>query len=108
MTKIKDIYVIKKDGTKQSFDGEKIVKAINASARRIGESLSEQDEERTVELVLKNIKEKEVPILTMHTLVEEALDEWNLSEMRFWRDYSDRPHEWISWNHQKSRWHFPL
>lgn len=31
--KIKDIYVIKKDGTKQSFDGEKIVRAINASAK---------------------------------------------------------------------------
>lgn len=51
--KIKDIYVIKKDGTKQSFDGEKIVRAINASAKRIGETLSAEDEERTVELVLK-------------------------------------------------------
>lgn len=51
--KIKDIYVIKKDGTKQSFDGEKIVRAINASAKRIGEILSAEDEERTVELVLK-------------------------------------------------------
>ena len=72
--KIKDIYVIKKDGTKQSFDGEKIVRAINASAKRIGETLSAEDEERTVELVLKNIHEAEVPILTMHSLVEEALD----------------------------------
>lgn len=87
MTKIKDIYVIKKDGTKQSFDGEKIVKAINASARRIGENLSEQDEDRTVELVLKNIREKEVPILTMHTLVEEALDEVNPKVAKCYRDY---------------------
>ena len=61
--KIKDIYVIKKDGTKQSFDGEKIVRAINASAKRIGEILSAEDEERTVELVLKNIHEAEVPLL---------------------------------------------
>lgn len=75
--KIKDIYVIKKDGTKQSFDGEKIVRAINASAKRIGETLSAEDEERTVELVLKNIHEAEVPILTMHSLVEDALDEVN-------------------------------
>ena len=62
--KIKDIYVIKKDGTKQSFDGEKIVRAINASAKRIGEILSAEDEERTVELVLKNIHEAEVPTVS--------------------------------------------
>ena len=60
MIKIKDIYVIKKDGTKQSFDGEKIVKAINASARRIGETLSKEEEEKTVDLVLKSIHEAEV------------------------------------------------
>lgn len=85
--KIKDIYVIKKDGTKQSFDGEKIVRAINASAKRIGEILSAEDEERTVELVLKNIHEAEVPILTMHSLVEEALDEVNPKVAKCYRDY---------------------
>lgn len=85
--KIKDIYVIKKDGTKQSFDGEKIVRAINASAKRIGETLSAEDEERTVELVLKNIHEAEVPILTMHSLVEEALDEVNPKVAKCYRDY---------------------
>ena len=85
--KIKDIYVIKKDGTKQSFDGEKIVRAINASAKRIGEILSAEDEERTVELVLKNIHEAEVPILTMHSLVEKALDEVNPKVAKCYRDY---------------------
>ena len=37
------IYVIKKDGTREEFDPQKIVKAVNKSAARILYTLSDEE-----------------------------------------------------------------
>lgn len=82
-----DLTVIKKDGTRETFNGEKIVKAIGLSAKRVMEELSDTDNEKVVLLVLQNIRSKEIPILSMHSLVEEALDVVNPKVAKSYRDY---------------------
>ena len=37
------VYIIKKDGTKEEFDAQKIVRAVNKSAQRILYTFSQQE-----------------------------------------------------------------
>ena len=45
------IYVIKKDGTREEFDPQKIVKAVNKSAARILYKFSDEDIKRFQEII---------------------------------------------------------
>ena len=55
---MKDVVVIKKDGTKQDFNPEKIKKAITKSADRVLINLSEKQKDEIVNIVEKHIDEK--------------------------------------------------
>ena len=46
------IYVIKKDGTREEFDPQKIVKAVNKSAARILYKFLHQEEKSILSVVL--------------------------------------------------------
>ena len=89
---MKDVVVIKKDGTKQDFNPEKIKKAITKSADRVLINLSEKQKDEIVNIVEKHIDEKhltEISIYTMHNLVEGALDKVSPEVAKSYRDYRD-------------------
>lgn len=89
---MKDVVVIKKDGTTQDFNPEKIKKAITKSADRVLIDLSEEQKDEIVNIVEKHIDEKnlsEISIYTMHNLVEGALDEVSPEVAKSYRDYRD-------------------
>ena len=72
--------VIKKDGTLEEFDGEKIVNAVNKSASRVMITLDDTAFHEIVGSVLEVIEEKgltDIPVAVMHNIVEQVLDKYD-------------------------------
>jgi len=84
------IYVVKKKGTIENFNSDKIKAAIQKSADRVMVELTDEDKERVCLYVLANIKDGEqIPVLTMHNLVETALDKVNSKVAKSYREFRD-------------------
>ncbi len=84
--------VIKKDGTTQKFNIEKIFKAVGKSAERVMVELTKEDLnklENTVISTISTLGINEIPIATMHNIVECSLDEINTKVSKSYRDYRD-------------------
>lgn len=85
------IKILKKNGELQTFNGEKIKRAIRKSADRVCITLSPQDEKKVVDMVRKQLQYNEVPIpvSTVHNMVECALDNINPVVAKSYREYRD-------------------
>lgn len=86
----KQMYIIKKDGTKEEFNAQKIIVAVNKSANRILYKFSEEE----IDFICKFATERaeaqesnEIPILAMHNIVEGALERVNPDVAKSYRDY---------------------
>ncbi len=84
------MYVIKKDGTREEFDVNKIIAAVNKSAARILYKFSEQE----IEFLCKFAEDKAsslgkdgITIQDMHNIVEGALEQVNPAVAKSYRDY---------------------
>lgn len=91
---VRNVYVLKKDGTKEEYSSQKIVSAVSKSADRAMVDLSEKDFENIVSKVegkISELFEKEgtisIPILKMHNIVEYALDSSYPAVAKSYRDY---------------------
>ena len=89
---LSDIKIVKKDGTLEEFDIQKVVNAIKKSAARMLVELSEQD----IENICKNVNNsvfsmhaKEIDISKMHCIVENALEDVNPKVAKSYRNYRD-------------------
>lgn len=81
-------YIIKKDGTKEAFDPEKIRKAIGLSAERIMFKMTPEIENKVIDKVLTIIDNREeVDVKDIHRAVELALDEAEPRVAKSYRDY---------------------
>lgn len=92
------IHVIKKDGTLDPFNPEKIKVAITKSAERVMIVLTEEDKDKVVNYVeerLTEIGNDTVTIQVMHNLVESALDEFNPLVAKSYRDYRNYKQDFI-------------
>lgn len=84
------IKIIKKKGSLEDFDENKIKVAITKSAERVMVTLSEDEKNQVVKEVLSSIEDSSnIPILTMHNLVETALDKVNEKVAKSYREYRD-------------------
>ena len=80
--------VIKKDGTKEPFNSQKIINAVEKSAERAMYHLTDNDKINILNFVDNATKEKnEVSINEMHVIVENALDTINPKVAKAYRDY---------------------
>lgn len=88
MNKVK---IVKKNGSLQDFDGEKIKNAIRKSATRVCVVLTPKEEDKVVNTVKKQLQYNEVPIPvnTIHNMVECALDNVNPQVAKSYREYRD-------------------
>jgi len=82
--------IIKKDGTREPFDTDKIVRAVNKSAERILYKFSPEE----IQFICKYATEranamgkKDIPIQEMHNIVEGALEDVNPKVAKSYRDY---------------------
>jgi ribonucleoside-triphosphate reductase len=87
------ITVIKKNGTTEKFDYNKIVKAINKSANRISINLTEKEEVGVFTYVLDNINNDKIVVDDLHSLVEMALEKINPSVAKSYKDYRNYKNE---------------
>lgn len=92
------LYVIKKDGTKEEFQVEKVLGAVNKSASRIMYKFKQNE----VEFICKIAKEKaesleksEITIQEMHNIVEGVLEQLNPSVAKSYRDYRNYKQDFI-------------
>lgn len=92
------LYVIKKDGTKEVFNVEKVIKAVNKSAARILYKFSEQE----IEFICKfaqeraeSLQKEEIDIQDMHNIVEGALDQVNPAVAKSYRDYRNYKKDFV-------------
>lgn len=85
------IKILKKNGSEESFNGEKIKRAIRKSATRVCAILSEKEENKVVNTVKNQLKfnETAVPVDTIHNMVEHALDDVNPDVAKSYREYRD-------------------
>ena len=84
------IYVIKKDGTREEFDPQKIVKAVNKSAARILYTFSQEEKDficRFAQEHADSLGKNEIEIQEMHNIVEGALERVNPAVAKSYRDY---------------------
>lgn len=85
-----NVIIVKKDGTREPFDGNKIIIAVGKSASRILVKFTKEEEHAIVDHVESEIKKrglKEVPIAMMHSMVEAALVSINEEVAKSYRDY---------------------
>lgn len=85
--------VLKKDGTVEIFDGQKIVDAVNKSAERAMVQLKTDDFKKIVELVEQEIENSDfssddvIGVKDLHFCVEAALEEFEPKIAKSYKDY---------------------
>lgn len=95
---LKDIRVIKKDGTKEEFNVQKVVVAVNKSAYRALIQFTEEDIQficRFVEEKVLELGVKEIQIAQMHNVVEGALEKVNPIVAKSYRDYRNYKQDFV-------------
>ncbi|MCI7814735.1 MAG: anaerobic ribonucleoside-triphosphate reductase [Lachnospiraceae bacterium] len=92
------MYVIKKDGTREEFDVNKIISAVNKSAARILYKFSDDE----IQYICTFAKERAeamhkegISIPEMHNIVEGALEHVNPSVAKSYRDYRNYKQDFI-------------
>ena len=92
------VCIIKKDGTKEEFNVQKIVRAVNKSAGRILYQFTEEE----IDFICRYATEKvegmgkpEISIQDMHNVVEGALEKVNPAVAKSYRDYRNYKHDFI-------------
>lgn len=92
------IKILKKNGVIQDFDGNKIISAIERSAERVCIKLSEEQKEKVVNTIQTQLQynETEVPVSTIHNMVEVALDTVEPAVAKSYREYRDNKSSFAS------------
>ena len=97
--KCSEIKVIKKDGTKEEFNVQKVLAAVNKSANRAMINFSKAESKFICEFVeekAEDLGQAEIPIAQMHNIVEGALERVNPAVAKSYRDYSKYKQDWVS------------
>ena len=96
--KLENVYVVKKDGTREEFDNQKIINAVRKSATRMLVTLSEEELNAICNFVDTNIArmgKSEIPIAEMHNIVEGALEAINPSVAQSYRNYRNYKQDFV-------------
>lgn len=84
------VQVIKKDGTKEEFNFDKIVCAVTKSAERVMVKFSDDELKKLNYVVMQKVVElgqNEISIWNIHNIVESALDAVNPAVAKSYREY---------------------
>ena len=96
--KCSEIKVVKKDGTQEAFNIEKVVRAVNKSAVRAMITFSQAEINFICQFVEEKAEELEavvIPIAKMHNLVEGALEKVNPIVAKSYRDYRNYKQDFV-------------
>ena len=96
--KLGNVHVIKKDGTKETFDASKIVNAISKSATRVLVKLTDEEVKNICDFVELNIAKSgktDITIAEMHNFVEGALEHINPKVADSYRNYRNYKQDFV-------------
>ena len=94
----KKVYVIKKDGSREAFNVQKVISAVGKSAYRALTKFSEEEERHICEYVIDKVNEleaEEIPIPIMHNIVESALEQVKPVVAKSYRDYRNYKQDFV-------------
>ena len=86
----KDVKVIKKDGSLERFNVQKVIDAVGKSAYRALTKFTEDEKKHICQYVVNKVDEletDEIPIPIMHNIVESALEDVKPIVAKSYRDY---------------------
>ena len=92
------VQVIKKDGTLEDFNVQKVVDAVNKSANRVLITFTEEEERFICQFVEERVAElgiEKVAIAQMHNIVEGALERVNPTVAKSYRDYRNYKQDFV-------------
>ena len=92
------IYIIKKDGTKEEYNVEKVLIAVKKSAFRALVEFTDEDISKITTFVdsrVLRMNKDEIPISEMHNIVEGALDLVNPTVAKSYRDYRNYKQDFV-------------
>ncbi len=92
------IKVIKKDGSVEAFNVQKVVDAVGKSAYRALTNFTEEERKQICEFVIKKVNEleqDEIPIPIMHNIVESALEQVKPIVAKSYRDYRNYKQDFV-------------
>ena len=94
----KEVYVVKKDGSKELFNVQKVITAVGKSAYRALTKFSDEEKGHICEDVIGKVNEMgldEVPIPVMHNIVESALEDVKPIVAKSYRDYRNYKQDFV-------------
>lgn len=92
------VIVIKKDGTKQPFNVQKVIEAVGKSAYRALTSFTDAEKRYICQIVVNRVEDldqKEIPIQIMHNIVESALEDVKPIVAKSYRDYRNYKQDFV-------------
>ena len=94
----KSVKVVKKDSSKEEFNVQKVIEAVNKSAYRALTKFTPEEEAKICKSVVDSVDEigeELIPIATMHNIVERALEEVKPIVAKSYRDYRNYKQEFV-------------
>ena len=98
MVQCSEIKVIKKDGTREDYNVQKVVAAVGKSAERAMIRFSDGEIQficRFVEEKAESMDTSQIPIAQMHNIVEGALEQVNPAVAKSYRDYRNYKQDFV-------------
>jgi len=98
-SKLDNVCIIKKDGTREKFNVQKVVAAVTKSATRMLIKFSDDDIKRICDFVNKNVydmQKDEINILEIHNIVESALESINPKVAQSYRNYRNYKTDFVA------------
>ena len=96
---LEGIKVIKKDGTQEVFNIEKVINAVKKSATRVMHELTLTEITLICDYVVRKVKQheknKQIKIFDVHNIVESALDVINPDVAKNYRDYRNYKQDFV-------------
>ena len=96
---LKQVKIVKKDGSKETFNVQKVITAINKSAYRALVKFKDSEIDFICHFVEKRAEELDLPeiqIAQMHNIVEGALEQVNPSVAKSYRDYRNYKQDFVA------------
>ncbi len=93
-----EVFVIKKDGSKEVFNVQKVINAVGKSAYRALTEFSDEENRKICELIIEKVDslpENEIPIPKMHNIVEEVLEKVKPIVAKSYRDYRNYKQDFV-------------
>ncbi|MDE7284186.1 MAG: anaerobic ribonucleoside-triphosphate reductase [Lachnospiraceae bacterium] len=95
---IKNVKVIKKDGSLEAFNVQKVIDAVGKSAYRALTKFTEEEKRHICQIVVNKVNElndDEIPIQLMHNVVESALEDIKPIVAKSYRDYRNYKQDFV-------------